>query len=158
MELHFLQMEPEILVETQNLYCNLNDVFYNAEKMKSLAEENWSTQIFWFPYNSVSLIDYEPKHDDLWIRLINKAPAGVDCEDWDFYLWRKSKDKVSQESLAAVSPFLAENPELTPYLSWASFKSLKYVLYPSGTMYQELPHAIHYRYVFIYHKGTWKLI
>ncbi|XP_062601808.1 L-gulonolactone oxidase-like [Saccostrea cucullata] len=139
------KMEKEIVVKTQNMYCSLRDVFYNAEKIKSLAEENWSTQIFWFPYNSVSLLDYEPKNDDLWIRLINKAPSNVDCKDFGFYLWQSSKDKISQKSLAAVSPLLAENTELTPYLSWAAFKSLKYVLYPSGQVYQELPHAIHYR-------------
>lgn len=49
------KMEPEIVVKTETLYYNLGEVFCYADKLKSLVENNWSTHIFWFPYNSLSV-------------------------------------------------------------------------------------------------------
>ena len=139
------QMEPEVLVRTETLYYNLGEVFCYADKLKSLVEDNWATHIFWFPYNSISLGDYNPKNDELWVRLTNKAPPCVDPEDWDFYTWRDTKDYISQSSLSAISPLLGEEQRLVPYFNWVSFQTLKYVLYPSGEIYQELPHSVHFR-------------
>nr|XP_022307980.1 uncharacterized protein LOC111113982 [Crassostrea virginica] len=140
-----LKMEPEVLVKTETLYYNLGEVFCYADKLKALVEDNWSTHIFWFPYNSISLGDYNPKNDELWIRLTNKAPPCVDLEDWDFYTWRDTKDYISQSSLSAISPLLGEEQRLVPYFNWVSFQTLKYILYPSGEIYQELPHSVHFR-------------
>lgn len=138
-------MEPEILVKTENLYYNLGEVFYSVEKIKSIVENNWSVNILWFPYNSLGIGDYNPKNDDLWVRLTNRAPSDVDCEDWDFYTWRDTKDYITQSSLSSIFSLLAEEPSLVPYYSWSAFKCLKYVLYPSGELYQEHPHAVHFR-------------
>jgi hypothetical protein len=138
-------MEPEILVKTENLYYNLGEVFYSVEKIKSIVEDNGSVNILWFPYNSLSTGDYNPKNDDLWVRLTNKAPPDVDCEDWDFYTWRDTKDYITQSSLSSIFALLAEEQSLVPYYSWTAFKCLKYVLYPSGEIYQEHPHAVHFR-------------
>ncbi|CAC5363241.1 unnamed protein product [Mytilus coruscus] len=44
-----------------------------------------------------------------------------------------------------ISPILTKNPSLIPRYAWSSFDALKKIIYPSGTQYQELPHAIHFR-------------
>lgn len=142
-----LKMEPEIVVKTETLYYNLGEVFCYADKLKSLVENNWSTHIFWFPYNSLSVGDYNPKNDKLWVRLTNKAPPNVDPEDWDFYTWRDTKDYISQSSLSAISPLMGELQSLVPYFNWVAFQSLKYVLYPSGEIHQEHAHSVHFRSV-----------
>ncbi|XP_052681337.1 uncharacterized protein LOC128162190 [Crassostrea angulata] len=140
-----LKMEPEIVVKTETLYYNLGEVFCYADKLKSLVENNWSTHIFWFPYNSLSVGDYNPKNDELWVRLTNKAPPSVDPEDWDFYTWRDTKDYISQSSLSAISPLMGELQSMVPYFNWVAFQSLKYVLYPSGEIHQEHAHSVHFR-------------
>lgn len=141
------KMEPEIVVKTETLYYNLAEVFCYADKLKSLVENNWSTHIFWFPYNSLSVGDYNPKNDELWVRLTNKAPPSVDPEDWDFYTWRDTKDYISQSSLSAISPLMGELQSMVPYFNWVAFQSLKYVLYPSGEIHQEHAHSVHFRSV-----------
>ncbi|XP_061185513.1 uncharacterized protein LOC133193568 [Saccostrea echinata] len=140
-----LKMEPEFLVKTENVYYNLGEVFCYARCLQSIVENNWSTNILWFPYNSLSCGDYNPKNDELWVRVTNKAPPDVDTEDWDYYTWRDTKDYVTQGSLAAMLPLLVEDPSIVPYFSWTGFKLLKYVMYPSGEIYQEHPHSVHFR-------------
>jgi hypothetical protein len=68
-----IQLVPEIIVKTENVYYDLEDLFFNPASMKSLVENNWSVEIFWFPYNSLSVFDYETKNDDIWVRAINKV-------------------------------------------------------------------------------------
>jgi FAD/FMN-containing dehydrogenase len=43
-----IQLVPEIIVKTENLYYDLEDIFFNPASMKSLVENNWSVEIFWF--------------------------------------------------------------------------------------------------------------
>ena len=141
-----IQLVPEVIARTENRYYDLDNLFFNAENMKNLVEENWSVEIFWFPYNSLSLFDYEPKNDDVWVRVINKETRkDVDLVDVSYYTWKNMKDSLTQESLEAISPVIVANPSLTPYYSWTAFKALKHVIYPSGTIYQELPYAVHFR-------------
>ncbi|KAK3102691.1 hypothetical protein FSP39_013180, partial [Pinctada imbricata] len=138
-------LEPEIIVKTENRYFDLPDLFYNVENMKKLVEENWSVEIFWFPYNSLSLFDYEPKDDDIWVRIINKEKKSVKTETSTYYFWKDTKDSLTQEALAVVGPMIAGDPSLTPYYAWSAFKGLKHVIYKEGELYQELPHAVHFR-------------
>jgi hypothetical protein len=142
-----IQLVPEIIVKTENLYYDLEDLFFNPASMKSLVENNWSVEILWFPYNSLSVFDYEPKNDDIWVRAINKVknPKSVDLAEFSYYSWKDAKDSLTQEALQVVAPIIASNPGLTPYYLWSSFKALKHIIYPAGHLHQELPHAVHFR-------------
>ncbi|XP_071128649.1 L-gulonolactone oxidase-like [Mytilus edulis] len=140
-----MRLIPEVIVKVENRYMDLDDLFFNAEKIQKLFEENWSVEIFWFPYNSLSLFDYNPKNDDVWIRVINKETKKVKTATQTYYDWKEVKDYLTQEALAIMSPIIAGNPSLTPLYAWSSFGALKKIIYPSGTQYQELPHAVHFR-------------
>ena len=139
-------LEPEVIVKTENIYFGLDKVFYDESFMKNLAEQNWSVEIFWFPYNSLSLFDYDPKNDDVWVRVINKETKSVKTEGSTYYFWKDTKDSLTQEALSVVCPMIAGDPSLTPYYAWSAFKALEHVIYKEGTtLYQELPHAVHFR-------------
>lgn len=44
-----------VMVKTENDFSlKVKDVFYNPEKLQALYNENWSVEIFWFPFNSLS--------------------------------------------------------------------------------------------------------
>lgn len=47
-------VEPMVIVKTENDFnLTVEDVFYNPETLQKLHEENWSVEIFWFPFNSL---------------------------------------------------------------------------------------------------------
>ena len=49
-----LKVEPMVIVKTENDFSyTVGDVFYNSANLKSLWDENWSVEIFWFPFNSL---------------------------------------------------------------------------------------------------------
>ena len=39
------------MVESENLWVKVKGVFYNQHKMQDLLHNNWSVQMFWFPFN-----------------------------------------------------------------------------------------------------------
>ncbi|XP_076088202.1 L-gulonolactone oxidase-like isoform X2 [Mytilus galloprovincialis] len=139
-----IKLIPEVIVKVENRYMDLDDLFFNAENIQKLFEENWSIEIFWFPYNSLRLFDYNPKNDDVWIRVINKETDKVKTATETYYDWKEVKDYLTQEALAIMSPIIAGNPSLTPLYAWSTFGAIKNIIYPSGTQYQELPHAVHF--------------
>ena len=75
-----------VIVETDNQWIKVKDLFYNQEALRKLVTENWSVEIFWFPFNKISktaglwalitgkinLDDWDPKEDEIWVRRINK--------------------------------------------------------------------------------------
>lgn len=63
-----MKLIPEIIVKVETRYMNLNDLFYNAENIQKVFEGNWSVQVLWFPYNSLSLFDYNPTNNDVLLR------------------------------------------------------------------------------------------
>ncbi|XP_063412030.1 uncharacterized protein LOC134694861 [Mytilus trossulus] len=140
-----IKLIPEVIVKVENRYMDLDDLFFNAENIQKIFEENWSIEIFWFPYNSLSLFDYNPKNDDVWIRVINKETNKVKTATETYYDWKEVKDYLTQEAMAIMSPIIAGNPSLTPLYAWSTFGAIKNIIYPSGTQYQELPHAVHFR-------------
>ncbi|CAC5363242.1 unnamed protein product [Mytilus coruscus] len=73
-----IKLIPEIIVKVENRYMNLDDLFYNVKNIQQVFEENWSVQVFWFPYNSLSQFDYNPKNDDVLLRVINKETKKVE--------------------------------------------------------------------------------
>lgn len=43
-----------VVVKTENDFSlTVGDVFYNDKTLKKLHDENWSVEIFWFPFNSL---------------------------------------------------------------------------------------------------------
>ncbi|XP_071149077.1 L-gulonolactone oxidase-like [Mytilus edulis] len=143
-----IKVVPEVIVKVENRYEPLKELFSKPDSLQNIFEENWSVQILWFPYNSLGLFDYDPKDDELWIRVINKKPKDtmkVKTETQTYYDWKETKDCLTAEGLSIVSSVVVENPSLTPWFAWAAFGSLKHIVFPKGPMYQELPHAVHFR-------------
>ena len=77
------------MVETQNLWLKVKDILYSSSRMCSLLETNWSVEMMWFPFNSISAWesfagfmvrqvnygDWDPGEDEVWVRLINKPSS-----------------------------------------------------------------------------------
>lgn len=140
-----LKMEKEMIVETGNSYETLDKVF-TAEKLKSIVEENWAVQIFWFPFNSFSFGKYDVNEDDVWVRTFNeKDPEGEDLKDKLYYIKKAVSDYRTEEALRIVSPYLTKWPELVPIFQKSSFSAIKHLFYPEGKIFQELPNAVHFR-------------
>ena len=50
-----MEVQPMVIVEVVNDFeYTVEDLFYHPEKLEKLYSENWSLEIFWFPYNSLS--------------------------------------------------------------------------------------------------------
>lgn len=144
-----IKVIPQVIVKVENQYRKLEDVFYNKPIVKDLFEKNWSVEIFWFPFNSKRCgVTYEPKKDELWVRVINKEEnENVQTQQEDYYTVKEGKDFLSQEVLSFMSPAIAQYPSLTPLFAWSSFCTLQNFIYPATVtpLYQELPHAVHFR-------------
>lgn len=53
-----MAVEPMVIVKVENDFSKtVREVFYDAETLKKLHEENWSLEIFWFPFNSFSWLE-----------------------------------------------------------------------------------------------------
>ncbi|KAK3099311.1 hypothetical protein FSP39_002463 [Pinctada imbricata] len=140
-----ITLEPLMNVKTENSYRKLKDIFQNAENMKELIENNWSVELFWFPFNSMSPgRGYEPTNDEVWIRQINEEKRNVSLKGYCYYRWKNSLDCITQDALALTGPILAAHPSLTPYFSFSGFETIKHVIYREGPIYQQLPYAIHF--------------
>ena len=140
-------LEPETIVKTENKYVSLGAVL-DESYMKNLVQSNWSVELFWFPFNSFNplpFFHYDPKKDDVWMRLINKETNSVKTKGALYYAWKDAKDLATQKALSVVGPWIAGYPSLTPYYEWSAFETLKHVIYNEGALYQELPNAIHFR-------------
>ena len=152
------------VVKAQNDFdMSVDDLFYNPQKMKNLVLGHYSSEIFWFPFNSHTLslfspseiinllwssetkLDknhWNPKHDKLWVRKVSELSS------------YKEKDITGSHHSAFLDPleWLAEHisvpllkalPEwLTPYFTKATFEGMR-ATNPSS-LTQRLPDAIHY--------------
>ena len=150
------------VVKTKNYFdMSVDDLFYNPQTMKQLVLGHYSTEIFWFPFNSHTLslaseiksifwshetkLDkqhWNPKHDKLWIRKVSELSS------------YKEKDITGSHHSAFLDPleWLAEHisvpilkalPEwLTPFFTKATFEGMRATNPRSLT--QRLPDAIHY--------------
>lgn len=137
-------MDPEIIVETKTEYLDMNATFNSEEKLKCIIEKNWAAQIFWFPFNSFSC---DLEDDKIWLRIFNKhSLEGTDqLENDEFYKTKAVYDLISQLALKIVSSYITNDESIVPSFQWLSFKTITEILYPAGSIYQELPHAIHFR-------------
>jgi len=104
-------VEPMVLVQTDNEFekYTVGNLFYNPKELQTLHDENWSVEIFWFPFNSLTWCElmllgilkdkigrcpilaeilkplapcWDPKEDKLWVRKIKitEVPAEVPAE------------------------------------------------------------------------------
>ena len=49
------KVEPMVIVKTENDFSlTVEDLFYDPDCLKKLHDDNWSVEIFWFPFNSLS--------------------------------------------------------------------------------------------------------
>lgn len=167
-----LKVEPMVIVKTENDFsCTVEDVFYNSAKLKNLWDENWSIEIFWFPFNSLewgsllplglaalckkpwvlpmvidSLVNWDPRKDNLWIRKINISTdpeVQLPCPSEVDYKIRDVTGLVSTSFGRVVSGPLNEHPGLVPSFLKAGFQLIKF--YSKDVMYEPINKAIHYQ-------------
>ncbi|CAB4015885.1 Hypothetical predicted protein [Paramuricea clavata] len=73
-----MEVQPMVIVKVENDFSyTVGDLFYNPAALKQLHENNWSLEIFWFPFNSLS-----------WLQLI--ALFVLKCPDAKYDLSRKA--------------------------------------------------------------------
>ncbi|KAJ8306718.1 hypothetical protein KUTeg_015759 [Tegillarca granosa] len=140
-----IKMEKQHIAESQNLYRTVEQVFYDPNYLKQIVENNWSVEIFWFPFNSFPIISYDPKEEDVYMRIVNKTNKPGKLQPKSFYEDGARWDWLTQNSLVAGNHVLTEFIGITPFAQSSAFKLLKNQIYPEGTIYQELPHAVHFR-------------
>ena len=52
------KVEPMVIVKTENDFSlTVEDLFYDPDCLKKLHDDNWSVEIFWFPFNSLSWLE-----------------------------------------------------------------------------------------------------
>lgn len=147
-----LQLKPQSIVKVDNQYRKLGNLFSSDKNIEDLFEKNWSVEMFWFPFNSYSCDEvYDPKNDEVWLRVINKVQVGenVKLKQEDYYNLKEKEDKISQEALLMATPILTDCPIFTPHITWLSLDILKKMINPTGPIYQQLPHAVHFRYAYL---------
>ena len=64
-------VEPMVIVRTENDFSlTVEEVFFNPDTLKQLHDNNWSVEIFWFPFNSLSWSSL------IWIGVIGELKGG----------------------------------------------------------------------------------
>ena len=89
-----MKVQPAKLVEVRNLFPTVLDTFFNPEKLREIVTNNWSCEMFWFPFNSMKLVQghgdliwatlegrvstftWNPMVDQVWVRAINPLKPG----------------------------------------------------------------------------------
>jgi hypothetical protein len=154
----------ENIVETTNAFYTVSDTISDPTKLKALVEENWSTELFWFPYNSLTLnldpknspseqqlnvlpirqklFEWDPLRDKCWLRLVNFKQGG-EPEGKLFYLKERVTQFFQAIAMKSITKFFADHPTYNPVLCWIGHKVLEF--FEEERIVQELPHAIHYR-------------
>lgn len=140
-----LKMEENIIVKTETSYEKKTSLA-NENRLETLIKENWAVEIFWFPHNGFKLED-----DYIWVRTFNKENNKVNVVPKGFYENEEWYDKMSQMALKMASPHITTYGWIVPYMQWASFKFIKHILYPEGHIYQDIAHAVHFRYYCLFY-------
>lgn len=86
-----MEVLPSYNVTVDNLFnLRVYDCFFNPTKLRELVANNWSVQLYWFPFESmdktdlassvakgkVTDFDWNPMADHLWTRVINRIEPG----------------------------------------------------------------------------------
>ena len=78
--------DPLQVVRVNNRWLKAGNVFYQGG-LRTLLDQNWSTQIIWFPFNSLVLEGrvgafvtgilqrglWNPREDEVWVHTVNKG-------------------------------------------------------------------------------------
>ena len=48
-----MKVHPMYEVEVNNQFPTVYDIFFNPEKLRELVKDNWSYEVYWFPFNSM---------------------------------------------------------------------------------------------------------
>lgn len=86
-----MQVLPSYNVTVDNWFnWRVYDYFFNPTKLRELVTNNWSVQLYWFPFESmdktdlassivkgkITDFDWNPMADRLWARVINRIEPG----------------------------------------------------------------------------------
>ncbi|CAB4018459.1 FAD linked oxidase domain-containing [Paramuricea clavata] len=154
-----MEVKPMVIVKVENDFSyTVEDLFYNPTALKKLYEDNWSLEIFWFPFNNLSWpqlialfyfrcpeqVSWEPKHDKLWIRKIN--PVDVPDEptpnqvEYDI---KEVQDAITTGFGRSSAPYLNKNEFLIPSFLKAGFEMVQ--TFNATTRFEPMNKAIHYQ-------------
>ena len=153
-----------VIVKVENDFeRTVGNLFYNDDEEKtslsSLVQDNWSVEIFWFPFNSLDwcqmlcpnpsnhLCNWDPKNDKLWIRKINIPQLGdavlEPCVPQVDAKFDAAKDLAASTFGRLLSTHLNENQDDVPRFLWTGFKIVKRT--NNSTTYEYINKAIHYQ-------------
>lgn len=90
-----MKVHPMFNVVTDNRFLTVRETFFDPEKLREMVTNNWSVEIFWFPFNGMRLVslqhgsalktvaegrvnaaDWNPMVDRVWVRAINRLKEG----------------------------------------------------------------------------------
>ena len=78
-----LKVEPTVSSEVCNSYPQIGELFYGPNpRIKQIVKDHWSTQILWFPFNSLGLVAgliqglpftniWQPRTDEVWLHTVD---------------------------------------------------------------------------------------
>ena len=108
-----IQLQPGQNILLKNVYMPAKNVFQSAEAFKKLVEDNWSVELFWFPFNNKSLLPfthYDPLEDDLIVRVINFDKTGHAVEPEQFYETQAKWDWITAQGMLASQFLYVDHP------------------------------------------------
>ena len=87
-----MKVQDQFLVRVDNLFRPLMEFFFDPKRLREFVNQNWSVEMFWFPFNGMELehldlwraavkgkvgkFSWNPMIDKLWVRAINKYKEG----------------------------------------------------------------------------------
>lgn len=106
----------------------MKDLFYNKDALHKLVTENWSVQIFWFPFNSISnweafeafmekeidCGEWDPKEDEVWVRVINKPDKVGEVLSEKTYKMMDLTSWIQAKGFQLVDGFIRKFPQVAP--------------------------------------------
>jgi len=136
-----------VIVEVNDQHVKVNKLFgkdVDSSALKNLVEDNYSTEIFWFPYNGFPLLSnkYNSYDSQLWVKNVNitdKESLSVLEEilqdGWDYAM-----DRFRISTIEILRRISNSALWLTPHILSPSMVAI-----PNGKHFTKFPKAIHYQ-------------
>ena len=167
-----LKVEPMVIVKVENDFSQtVQDVFFTPKTLQQLYDDNWSLEIFWFPFNSMGNCEamllglqsfgpvlhciskrqlksltnkWDPLADKVWIRKINIVPEPEEaCPTPTEYKFGAAKDLASTTFGRLLSQFLNDHSGCVPSFLKVGFEMVQQ--FNKETTYEYINKAIHYQ-------------
>ena len=151
---------PLMIVRTVNAYETVEKVM-QENYLKDLLDNNWSVELFWFPFNSmttpetleaifegdVDCDEWDPMKDKMWIRKINPEENAGEIKGRKYYKWQSFTDWLQMVGYNTGDAILGfgERPNLTPWFLKNQYDLIEDYYSADEMISQQLPYAIHYR-------------